>query len=103
MKPFQQIRYVANKIKKGARPITFTYKKENGEVSQRNIMVNIDIIKAMEKRGTPVTGEGNWHSGRSEGRNGFTIRLGRELYIRGIEPASNKLKIFKCSGISNLS
>ncbi len=56
----------------------------------------------MAKRGRPVNGKGNWHRGMTEGRNGFSIRNGKVLYIRGIDMADDGLKIFKLDGVTSI-
>ncbi len=102
MKNFQKVRLIANNIKRGPRFFTFTYTKENGDVSNRTVSFGIDIFKRMEKQGTPVNGKGNWHSKCQEGKLGFTIRRGAELYVRGIDVEKKELRLFKVSGIQNL-
>lgn len=99
MTNYQKIRLISRKVEKGARFVSFSYKKDDGTTSNRTVLFNVKIGAAMEKRGKPVTGKGNWHSKCEEGRNGFILRRGGELYARGIDNKDNKLKIFKCSGI----
>lgn len=92
---------INNAVKRGATFIAFDYEKENGEKSHRNILVNVDIAKAQEKRGDKLKEVGNWQSGNSAGNNGLFVERGGETYVRGYEKGK-QLKIFKVAGMSNL-
>lgn len=97
---FQQIENLL--AKNGTRIVSFDYKKGNGPVERRNVLLGANIAKAQERRGTPVNGEGNWHKGFTVGRRSFAVYYGNEWYIRGYSQPDNKLKIFQVRQISNL-
>lgn len=88
-------------VKRGATFLSFDYKKENGEISRRNLLVNVDIEKAQAKRGKPLKNVGNWQTGNSAGRNGCFVEREGNTYVRGFE-GGKVLKIFKVAAISNL-
>ncbi len=107
MNNFQKIRFVANRIKGGARFCYFTYNKDDGTKSERKVSFGADIAKALEKRGTPINGKGNWHKGMTGGKNKFCVfafssKEKDARYIRGLCQSNNRLKIFKIDNITNL-
>ena len=85
----------------GTRIVSFDYQKEDGSVKRRTVLLGARIAAAQAKRGTPVNGVGNWHSGATVGTRSFAILRNGEWYIRGYSQPKNKLKIFKVAGISN--
>lgn len=80
----------------------FTYRKNNGETTERLVSFGINVGKAFEKRGHVFTGKGNWHKGMTGGQDGMVIERGGDLYVRGIDMGDNAVKIFKVAGIENL-
>lgn len=102
MKPQEIISTVQNKVSKGARFVGFTYRKDNGETSKRNVLLNVKIGNALKKRGQPLTDTGNWQTGnRLEMANGAIIKIGKQYYLSGFEGGQN-LRTFKFEGISEL-
>lgn len=108
MKTNQTLMTLKRKAKSG-HFVAFDYvKSETGEKSHRLIRIGVDIKKSLERQGQPLKGKegrGNWISGlKSEGKNGFLLRRGKEVFIRGSEVSKDgcKHKLFKLSGISNL-
>lgn len=97
------IAQIATKIKKGAKFASFTYIKEDGTKSKRTVLFGAKMGAAFEKRGIEIKGTGNWHSGRENGKFKFWIKKGSERYVRGIDMSDDKIKIFKCSGISDFT
>jgi len=89
--------------KNGCRWTSFLYTKENGEVSRRNILLNIDIAKAMAKRNNPIKGVGNWVSNcETFDRNGFVVKKGNQFYVRGMARGEKVAKMFKIENISDI-
>ncbi len=97
MKSSQIVKHIHDKCRKGASFISFDYDKKDGtQPKRRNVLFNVQIEKAQEKRGEPLTGKGNWHSGMQGGKNGLVIKRGKDYYVRGYE-AGKVLKIFNLS------
>lgn len=101
MKKLETILKINNAVQKGAKFISFDYKKKDGTQSHRNILVNVDISKAQEKRGEPLKQVGNWQSGNSAGNNGLFVERDGETYLRGYDKGK-QIKVFKIAGISNV-
>ena len=103
---YSKLRQIAKSAKSGARWIAFDYKKDDGTVKRRNILIGARIDKAMEKRGNPVKGKGNWVSESAFGPRKFLIQKNGEVMVRGFEKEGEKTssfpKVFKLSKISNL-
>ena len=86
------------------RLFSFTYTKENGEKSRRTIRCHIDVAARMEKQGTPINGQGNWHTGMTTGPRSIFIDKGNGIeYVRGIDMADSKFKIFKLDGMTDFA
>ena len=86
--------------------IKFSYRKENDTVeTQRVIRIGGDIVKRMEKQGTPVkgkNGQGNWlDTAAKSGKNSFIVKRGGKTYVRGteIKGSESAHKCFLLSGI----
>lgn len=95
--------FIQEKIKTGPKFFSFKYKKENGEISFRNVQLGAEIPQAFERRVGKASGKGNWHRNRTGGRGKGTIYSGkRPLYVRGIDMADKKVKIFSLPGISEI-
>lgn len=102
MNPEQLFQQIENLLaKNGTRIVSFDYKKGNGPVERRNVLLGANIAKAQERRGTPVNGTGNWHKGATLGTRSFAICRNGEWYIRGYSMPANEIRTFKVSGISN--
>lgn len=93
---------VQDKVSKGARFVSFTYRKSNGETSRRNVLLSVKIPEAQAKRGQALTGKGNWQTGnRLPIAHGAVIKTGKKYYLSGYE-GGKQLKTYQFNGISNL-
>lgn len=95
------LKFLLTKAKSGEF-VSFDYKKDNGESSRRTIRVGIDVGKKMERDGTPVSGQGNWHKGLDFEIRGCMLRKNDVYYVRGTDVNSGQMRIFKLHNISNL-
>ena len=98
MKINQTLSYIVNKAKKNEW-VSFTYEKEDGEISKRTVRFGGKIPEKMERQGTPINGRGAWMTGSASGLRGMVIKKNGKAYLRGTDLNDNKHKVFIIKGI----
>jgi hypothetical protein len=82
--------------------VSFTYKKETGEVSRRTVRFGTNIPKKLERQGTPINGRGGWMTGRGTGLKSMVVKRDGKVYVRGTDLKGNIHKIFIVENISEI-